>query len=131
MLTDYNNEKYNDWAVFHGIKFSRKLIYETAFDGIVKIYRLYAENEELNHLLKGKFFHQFAYQTEKGLLLRQFITKKSWPKTRLVFLDFEKKEFSIIAKTNSSYDKWTIEIDSEIFKVKIKPDKYIEFKESL
>jgi len=130
MLTDYNTEKYNDWEVFHGIKFFRKLEYETAFDGIVKIYSLSTENEEVNKLLSGKFFHRFAYQTENGLLLRQFKAKKSWPKTRLVFLDFSKKDLVMIAKTNSSYDSWTVKYDKESYKIFVAPEKYLEFKET-
>jgi len=130
MLTDYNSEKYHVWELFHGIKFFRKLEYETAFDGIVKIYSLSTENEELNKLLSGKFFHRFAYQTENGLLLRQFKAKKSWPKTRLVFLDFSKKDLVMIAKTNSSYDSWTVKYDSESYKIIVAPEKYLEFKET-
>ena len=105
-------------------------MHETAFDGIVKIFSLRSDNEEINKLLSGKLFHRFAYQTESGVLLRQFKTKKSWPKTRLVFIDFVKKNFVMIAKTNSSYDSWTVKYDNDFYKIFVAPGKYLEFKET-
>ncbi len=130
MILDYDKEKYQEWDVFNGVKFYRKLEYETAFDGIVKIYSIKTDNSQINTLLNGLFFHRFAYPTKSGVLLRQFKSKKSWPKTRLVILNFLLNELRIITKTKSSYDTWTVnELGTDKYLINLSPDEKIEYEE--
>ncbi len=35
----------------------------------------------------------------------------------------------MIAKSNSSYDSWTVKHDNESYKIIVAPEKYLEFKE--
>jgi hypothetical protein len=130
MIFNYDKEIFQEWDVFNGVKFYRKLEYETAFDGIVKIYSLNTDNPQINKLLEGLFFHRFVYPTKSGLFLRQFKSKKSWPRTRLVFLNFSSIDLSIITKTKSSYDNWTVnELGAGKYLIKMSPDEKVEYEE--
>ena len=132
MIFNYDQEKFQQWDVFNGIKFYRKLEYETAFDGIVKIYSLKTDNSQINKLLEGLFFHGFVYPTKSGLLLRQFKSKKSWPQTRLVILNFSTIDLSIITKTKSSYDTWTVkELGVGKYLINLSPDEKIEYEKKM
>jgi hypothetical protein len=128
MIFNYQKEPYLEWENFIGVTFSRKLEYETAFDGVIKIYSLKTDVEFLNETLKGLFFHSFGYQTKYGVLLRQYKSKTSWPKTRLVHFNFFKNELIIIKNTNSSYDNWTVkELENDKLVIALTPDDFVEF----
>ena len=43
------------------ITIERKLEYQTAFDGIVKVYSLKSNKKELNQILKDKYFGDFEH----------------------------------------------------------------------
>ena len=130
MIFNYDKEIFQEWDVFNGIKFYRKLEYETAFDGIVKIYSLKTDNSQINKLLDGLFFHRFVYPTKSGLLLRQFKAKKSWPRTRLVILNFSTIDLSIITKTKSSYDTWTVnELGADKYLIRMSPNNKVEYED--
>jgi len=109
------------------ITFERKLEYETAFDGVVKIYSLQTNNQNLNLNLSDKYFGDFVHITENGVFLRMFKSKKSWPKTRLVFMDFRNNKLTIIKKTNSSWNVWKgIDMGNGKHFIEIKPTEIIE-----
>ena len=54
MIENYAKETYKDWLTVHGIRFLRKLENETAFDGIVKIYSIKSDNDEINKIINGE-----------------------------------------------------------------------------
>lgn len=103
-----NNQKirYSEWTKVGLVTFERLLAYETAFDGAVKIYSLRTNNSNLNFHLKGKYFGKFIHYAENGVFLRMFKSKKSWPRTRLIYISFSDYKIKIIKKTRSSYDVW-------------------------
>jgi len=128
MKLDYSNEEYVQWKEIHGINFYRKLENESAFDNIIKIYSFYTGIKTLDNLLQGEFFGDFFFETEKGLLLRKFINKDSWPKTILIHLDFESFKLNEIFKTNSSYREWpVVNRGSGKYTVNISPNKSIDY----
>ena len=57
--------------------FERKLENETAFDGVVKIYSLKSNNNELNKLLNGKLFGDFIFPSKIGEYYRLIDNRKS------------------------------------------------------
>ena len=128
MKTNYDSEKYIEWLKTGLITFERKLEYETAFDGIVKIYSLKTDNLNLNSQLNGKYFGNFLHLAENGVFLRMFKRKKSWPKTRLVYLNFKTEKLSIIKKTKSSWDIWYgKDLGNGKHSIEIKPTEKIEY----
>lgn len=128
MNFNFTRKDFEEWENFHGITFFRKLELETAFDGIVKVYSLKTDDDKTNELLKGLFFHRFAFQTESGVLLRQFQDKKSWPKTKLVHLNLELHKLKVIKETNSSYDTWTVDyLGDDKLLIGISPNEQIEY----
>ncbi|RMA67690.1 hypothetical protein BXY75_0043 [Ulvibacter antarcticus] len=109
------------------ITFDRKLEYETAFDGVVKVYSLKTNKENLNDLLIGKYFGSFIHNAEQGVFLRMFKSKKSWPKTRLVYLNFKTEKLRVIKKTRSSYDIWKgTDLGNGRHSIEIKPTEKIK-----
>ena len=127
MFGNYSNEPFESIGLFKQITFERKLENETAFDGIVKIYSLRCDNDNITQLLDGQYFHRFLYPTKNGVLLRQFKSKTSWPRTRLVYLNIDTQELTIIEKTKSSYDSWTVIEDGTNLIIKISPSESIIF----
>ncbi len=128
MKLNYDIEKYEVWTKTNDITFDRKLEYETAFDGIVKIYSLITDNWNLNSKLNGKYFGNFIHFSENGIFLRMFKSKKSWPKTRLVYLNFETEELTIIKKTNSSWNTWYgIDLGNGKHSIEIRPTEKVEY----
>jgi len=102
MIFDYRSEQYHYWKENQNTSFQRKLENETAFDGIVKIYSLRTNSKELDQILENKFFGDFYYPTEKGVFLRMFRDKESWPNTTLVFIDLKRITMKELLKTDSS-----------------------------
>ncbi len=128
MNLNYKTEKYAEWAKAGLITFERKLVYETAFDGVVKIYSLRTNNPNLNSKLDGKYFGDFIHYAENGIFLRMFKNKKSWPKTRLIYIDFRNYKFTIIKKTSSSYAYWkSTDLGNGKHLFEIKPTEKIEY----
>lgn len=128
MIFDYSREIFQEWLTMHNVTFSRKSQNETAFDGVIKIYSLKTDNHKLNELLDGLYFGTFAFETDNGILLRQFQNKESWPKTMLVFLDTTNFKLTIIKKTDSSYQDWkTEELKRGNYKIHLTPKESIEF----
>jgi hypothetical protein len=128
MIFNYTSNDFEEWENFKGTTFFRRLEFETAFDGIVKVYSLQTDNDRINELLKGLFFHRFAYQTKSGVLLRQFKDKKSWPKTRLVHLNLDLCNLLVIKKTRSSYDSWTVDnLGEDKLLITLSPNEQIKY----
>ncbi|MEX0315858.1 MAG: hypothetical protein AB3N18_16890 [Allomuricauda sp.] len=128
MKLNYATEKYTEWTKAGLITFERKLEYETAFDGVVKIYSLKTNNSNLNTNLGGKFFGDFIHYAENGVFLRLFKNKKSWPKTRLIYIDFDYYELKIIKKTSSSYSHWkSTDLGNGKHSFEIRPTEKIEY----
>ncbi|MEP4531625.1 MAG: hypothetical protein ABJ004_00975 [Cyclobacteriaceae bacterium] len=127
MFQDYSKTTYELWSEVNGVTFERKLAYETAFDGVVKIYTLRTNNEQVNKLLEGHYFGEFGYPTSKGMLLRKFKSKTSWPKTRIVHLNLVTNELTEIKRTNSSWNIWTAKkLDELNYSVSISPTETVE-----
>lgn len=121
--------EYRPWLESHGITIERKLIYETAFDGVVKVYLLRTKNEQINQLLKDNYFGDFGYRTSKGVLLRKFKNKTSWPKTRLAHLDLANNTLKELLRTRSSWNTWTVQkLDDLTYEVSVSPNKAIKVK---
>ncbi len=106
MRIGYKSEKYKAWTTLTLVTLERKLENETAFDGIVKIYSLRSDDQKVNQLLKNKFFGDFIHCTTTGAFLRMFISKTSWPKTKLIYFDFDVPYLTEIKETNSSWNLW-------------------------
>ncbi len=127
MNSKYNFEIYRFWLTVSNITFDRKLEYESGFDDILKIYSLRTNNRDLNKELSEKFFGNFIYFAKNGVFLRMFKSKKSWPKTRLVYLNFVTNKLSVIKKTNSSWDVWFgKDLGNGIHAIEINPMETIE-----
>lgn len=75
MKQNYSSEKYQILSEINSISFERKLVNETAFDGIVKIYSLKTNFENINQKLDGHFFGDFFIQLKKGFFLESLTTK--------------------------------------------------------
>lgn len=128
MMIDYTKEPFCEWFQVAGITFFRKLENETAFDGVVKIYSLKTDRDEINQKLKGLFFHDFWHTTSSGVLLRQYNNINSWPKTKLVHLNWQTRKLQLIQKTNSSYNVWpVVELPDGALEVEITPDEKVVF----
>lgn len=128
MKLNYETEKYSEWTKAGLIAFERKLEYETAFDGVVKVYSLRTNNPNLSSKLEGIFFADFIHFAENGVFLRMFKNKKSWPKTRLVYIDFAKYKLKVIKKTSSSYTYWkSTDLGNGKHTFEIKPTEKIEY----
>ena len=118
------------WADFHGFHFEREVVYETAFDNIVKVYSLKTDDAKLNDLLQDKYFHDFSFPTKRGVLLRQYVSKTSWPATKLVHLDLLKFKIKIVQKTKSSYNRWeAASKSSDLIEVHLSPEEIVIFKD--
>src|SRR5688572_22347918 len=89
---------------------------ETAFDGIVKIYSIKADNDRINKIINGLFFGKLGEPTSNGILLRLFKNKDSSPITSLTHLNIGDVELTVIKESKSSYEAWTV-IDGWTWKV--------------
>jgi hypothetical protein len=128
MRFDDSKEIFQLWGEYNEIILFRKLEYETAFDGTIKVYSVQTNNERINKVISGLYFHDFIFQTKNGFLLRQFKSKRSWPKTKLVHLKLDTADIQLIKKTNSTYDIWTVkELKKDNYLISISPDEYIKF----
>lgn len=128
MKLNYTSEKHQIWTETNSVTFERKLENETAFDGIVKIYSLRTNVESINQKLEGKFFGDFIYSTEKGIFLRMFDNKDSWPKTTLIYLDFINLKQTEINTNNSSWNIWKgKDLENGKYSIEISPTESIEF----
>ena len=128
MKLNYKTEQYTEWTKAGLITLERKLESETAFDGVVKIYSLKTNNPNLNSNLAEKYFADFIHHAKNGIFLRMFKSKNSWPKTRLIYIDFENYELIIIKKTSSSYTFWkSTDLGNEKHTFEIKPHEKIEY----
>jgi hypothetical protein len=128
MKQNYDTELFKLWTDVYCITFERKLENETAFDGIVKIYSLKSNNEEINKELNGYFFGDFFYEVEYGIFLRMFENKDSWPKTSLVYLDLIDRKLVQINSNNSSWTNWKgNDLGNRRYLIKISPSENIEF----
>ena len=127
MLLDYKLEKYHHWVSLPLVKLERKLQYETAFDGIVKIYNVRSDNEKVNLLFENNFFGDFVHSSNTGAFFRMLTNKKSWPMTVLIYIDFDTASLTEIKKTNSSWNIWTgIDLGYGKHSIKISPSEKIE-----
>ena len=123
-MNQMSNNKFGEWIELFGIR--RCLVYETAFDGIVKIYLLEADDPKVNSLLKDKFFGDYCFLLENGILLREFPKRNSWPKTYLTFLNMQSKSITRLQKIRSSYlELPTILTNNGFIEIEIKPNKKI------
>lgn len=128
MKLSYLSEKYKFWTQSGSVTFNRKLENETAFDGIIKIYSLSTDIKPLNDILKNKFFGDFIFTTERGIFLRMFSSKTSWPVTSLVHLNLDNYELIKIHKTRSSWANWKVNItEAKKYAIEISPDKVVEY----
>lgn len=128
MTDNYTKEIYKYWLTIHGINFKRKLEYETAFDGIVKIYSLKTDSDRLNNIIDGCYFGEFGEPTDNGVLLRLFKNKYSWPTTSLTHLNIVDSELKVVKEIKSSYHIWTVNSKGRgQFLIQISPTETIEF----
>jgi len=128
MKLNYETEQYAEWTKAGLITIERKLESETAFDGVVKVYSLKTNNPNLNSKLDGKYFADFIHFAENGIFLRMFKNKKSWPKTRLIYVDFRNYKLAVIKKTSSSYTFWkSTDLGNGKHSFEIKPTEKIEY----
>jgi hypothetical protein len=128
MKLNYTSEKYEFWVVLMSTNFERKLENETAFDGVVKIYSLTSNNSKLNRLLDGKLFGDFIFPSDKGIFLRTFKNKSSWPNTKLIHIDLDNYSLDEIIDTNSSWNLWTgNNLGYGKFAINISPTEKIEY----
>lgn len=128
MKLNYTSEKYQIWTETNSVTFERKLENETAFDGIVKIYSLKTNVESINQKLEGKLFGDFIYSTGKGIFLRMFENKDSWPKTTLIYFDFVNLKQTEINTNNSSWNIWKgKDLENGKYSIEISPTESIEF----
>ena len=128
MKLNYTLEKYEFWVELMSTNFERKLQNETAFDGVVKIYSLTTNNHKLNSLLDGKLFGDFIYPSDKGIFLRIFKNKTSWPNTQLVHIDLDNYFLDEIIDTNSTWNLWSgNNLGFGRFEIYISPTEKIEY----
>jgi hypothetical protein len=128
MKQNYSSEKYQILSEINSISFERKLVNETAFDGIVKIYSLKTNFENINQKLDGHFFGDFFYSTEKGVFLRKFDNKDSWPTSTLIYLDLTNLTLTEINRNNSSWNIWEgKKLENGKYSIEISPKENIEF----
>ena len=128
MKTNYKSEHYYLFEEINFISFEKKLENETAFDGIVKIYSLKTNKENVNRNLIGKFFGDFFFKTENGVFLRMFENKDSWPKSTLIFLNLNSFEVKLINKNKSSWNTWSVkDLGNGKYSIEISPNEYVEF----
>ncbi|WP_298305891.1 hypothetical protein [Flavobacterium sp.] len=128
MKQNYSSEKYQILSEINSISFERKLVNETAFDGIVKIYSLKTNFENINQKLDGHFFGDFFYSTEKGVFLRKFDNKDSWPTSTLIYLDLINLTLTEINRNNSSWNIWEgKKLENGKYSIEISPKENIEF----
>ena len=128
MKQNYSSEKYQILSEINSISFERKLVNETAFDGIVKIYSLKTNFENINQKLDGHFFGDFFYSTEKGVFLRKFDNKDSWPTSTLIYLDLINLTLTEINRNNSSGNIWEgKKLENGKYSIEISPKENIEF----
>jgi len=128
MKPNYQFEDYNYWSENNLIQLERKLENETAFDGIVKIYSLKSNINQLNKLLLNKYFGDFIHYSESGVFLRMFDNKNSWPKTSLIYVDFKNYNLTEVKKTNSSWNVWSVnDLGNRKYSIEINPTEKIEF----
>ncbi|GAA4076599.1 hypothetical protein GCM10022389_23010 [Flavobacterium cheonanense] len=128
MKQNYSSEKYQFLSEINSISFERKLVNETAFDGIVKIYSLKTNFENINQKLDGHFFGDFFYSTEKGVFLRKFDNKDSWPTSTLIYLDLINLTLTEINRNNSSWNIWEgKKLENGKYSIEISPKENIEF----
>ena len=126
MNLSYSLEQYQIWTKVNSITFERKLENETAFDGIVKIYSLKTNVENVNRKLEENFFGDFIYSTENGVFLRMFRNKNSWPKTTLIYLDFKQLTITELNRNNSSWNIWKGKnLEAGKYSIEISPTKSI------
>jgi hypothetical protein len=115
-----------NWFAYNDLLFKRKLVYSTGFDLKIKIFEIESNNVKVNELLADKYFGDFYYQTNTGIFLRKLRSKRSWPRTRLVYLDLFKVELIDKLKTRSSYLDWTVKsIDDMTYEIDTKREKRI------
>ncbi|HLO38321.1 MAG TPA: hypothetical protein VK173_07525 [Lacibacter sp.] len=128
MKLNYSSEKYEFWVTLMLTDFERKLENETAFDGVVKIYSVTSNSEQLNNLLDGKLFGDFIFPSDTGIFLRMFKSKSSWPCTKLIHIDLGSYLIDEIKETNSSWDVWTGDsLGYGKFAINISPKEVIEY----
>ena len=129
MKLNYDLERYDLWASFDTIFLYRKLVYETAFDGIVKIFSLKSNDPIIDLKLAGKYFGDFIHNASSGIFLRMFESKTSWPRTSLIYLDFAEYYFDEIIVTNSSWNVWKgSDFGNGEHLIEISPTEKIEYK---
>jgi hypothetical protein len=128
MKHDYTSEEYQFWTDVNYVDFKRKLEYETAFDGIVKIYSLKTDFDIVNQKLEGLYFGDFIYATGKGVFLRKFDGKNSWPNTTLIYLDFKSLTVTEVDKNNSSWLVWKVkDLENGKYSIEISPTESVAF----
>jgi len=128
MTIDYSAENYRYWLKADSYTFERKLEHETAFDGIVKIFKLRTNNIEVDNLLNDVYFGDFHYETESGIFLRLFNLKTSWPITTLVYLDFDNSKLIKINENRFSWIAWTVmDLGNKKYSIFISPNEGIEY----
>jgi hypothetical protein len=128
MKLNYSAEEYKFWVNFWFTTFERKVQKETAFDGIVKIYSLKSDNDQLNKLIKDKLFGDFIFPSDRGIFLRMFKSKSSWPNSKLIHIDLEKYIVDEIVETSSSWNLWTgNNLGYGRFAINISPKEMIEY----
>ena len=122
----FPTDSYVNWLKINDLVFERKLVHSTGFDLLVKIFEIKTNNESLNKVLTENYFGDFYSITNQGIFLRKFKSKRSWPTTRLSYLDFKENILIEKLKTRSSHLDWTVKsIDSTTFEIDTKKEKKI------
>lgn len=129
MQLEYESEIYKPWTSLPLLTLERKLENEDAFDGIVKIYSLRSSSEKVNVLVMNKSFGDFIHASNTGAFFRIFNNKASWPKTKLVYIDFDIPSLTLLKETNSSWLKWRgIDLGNGRHSIEISPNEIFEFR---
>ena len=119
-------DSYVNWFSINDLVFERKLVCSTGFDLLIKIFEVKTNYENLNEILAGKYFGNFYFITNQGVFLRKFKSKRSWPTTRLAYLDIKENILVEKFKTKSSYLDWTVKpIDNLTFEIDTQKEKKI------
>lgn len=129
MQPEYESEIHKPWVNLPLLTVERKLENEDAFDGAVKIYTLRTNSEKVNDLIRNKFFGDFIHVSNTGAFFRLFNNKVCWPRTKLVYIDFDIPSLILLRKTNSSWLEWKgIDLGDGKHSIEISPKKKFEFK---
>ena len=111
--TEISDSNWEYMLTVDNFKIEKRIIATTGFDNCIPFYSLSSTDKILNETIRGKCFGNFILKIDKGVFLRQFISPKDWPNSKLVFISFDKYQMEIIAKSNSSWVDWTYHLNDD------------------